>query len=54
MQSDAPTPKKKQPWEPMKLTYEGNASQVVQGGGGKLSVSPADPGENRIPKPKTS
>ena len=53
MQSDTPTPKKKQPWEPMKLTYEGNASQVVQGGGGKLSVSPADPGENRIPKPKT-
>jgi hypothetical protein len=29
---------KKQPWEPMQLTYVGHAAEIVQAGGGKLST----------------
>ena len=39
-------------WEPMRLTYEGDGREVIQGGGGKASITPADPGETRKPKPK--
>jgi len=39
----------KKPWQRMKLTYTGEAKDVVQGGGGKISTSPADPGEARKP-----
>ncbi len=39
-------------WEPMKLTYEGDGREVIQGGGGKASITPSDPGETRKPKPK--
>jgi len=40
----------KQRWEPMKLTSVGHVSQVVQGGGGKNSPNPGDPGEVFKPK----
>ena len=29
---------KKQPWEPMQLTYVGHAAEIVQAGSGKLST----------------
>ena len=41
--------KSKKTWEPMKLSYTGEAKDVVQGGGGKLSTNPADPGEPKKP-----
>jgi hypothetical protein len=34
----------------MELSSVGHVSHVVKGGGGKLSPSPADPGETRKPK----
>ncbi len=38
------------PWQPMKLTYTGEAKDLVQfPGGGKLSTSPADPGDPKKP-----
>ena len=40
----------KQRWEPMKLSPVGHVSQVVQGGGGKLTPAPGDPGEAKKPK----
>jgi hypothetical protein len=39
----------KRPWEPMRLKDVGHVSQLVTGGGGKLTPSPADPGEERKP-----
>jgi hypothetical protein len=36
-------------WEPMRLTLLGKVGDVVRGGGGKLTPSPADPGEARKP-----
>jgi len=32
-------------WEPMNLTYIGQVEDVIQGGGGKLSLITGDPGE---------
>jgi hypothetical protein len=29
---------KKQPWEPMQLTYVGDVAEIVHAGGGKLST----------------
>jgi hypothetical protein len=37
-------------WEPIEATDEGHVGEVLQGGGGKLSTSPGDPGEPRKPK----
>ncbi len=38
------------PWQPMKVTYTGEAKDLVQfPGGGKLSTSPADPGDPKKP-----
>jgi hypothetical protein len=34
-----------QEWQPMTLSYVGQFADLVQGGGGKLSLSSADPGE---------
>jgi hypothetical protein len=34
-------------WEPMKVTHVGNVSDVLQSGGGKLSLTGTDPGESR-------
>jgi hypothetical protein len=41
--------KRKLDWEPMRLTEVGTVAEVVQGGGGKLTPSPNDPGEIRKP-----
>ena len=38
------------PWEPMKLTYAGEAKDVVRSGGGKTSVTLADSGDTNKPK----
>ena len=40
----------KQAWEPMRLTEVGTIAEVVQGGGGKLSIIAADVGDVRKPK----
>jgi len=34
-------------WEPMRLTFEGDAKDIVQMGPGKLSTPGGDPGEAR-------
>jgi len=37
-------------WEAPKMVYVGQVSEVLQGGGGKLSSVPTDPGEpNKTP-----
>ena len=41
-----------QPWEPPRLKVVGAVGDVLRGGGGKDSPSPADPGEVRKPSPK--
>jgi len=46
---ETPLESSKKPWQRMKLTYSGEAKDVVQGGGGKFSTNPADPGEPRKP-----
>ena len=40
---------KKRAWEPMKLTDIGSVAEVVQGGGGKLSITANDTGDVRKP-----
>jgi len=37
-------------WEPMKLTYAGEAKDIVRSGGGKTSVTLADSGDTNKPK----
>ena len=49
-QIDTGSPAKKA-WEPPKLAYLGDVEEVVQGGGGKLTTTPSDPGENRKTPP---
>jgi hypothetical protein len=39
----------KQPWVEMKISYVGDISEILQGGGGKLSVSGGDTGDSRKP-----
>jgi hypothetical protein len=40
----------REPWQPMKLTYTGEAKDLVQfPGGGKISTTPADPGDPKKP-----
>ena len=40
----APVPRR-QRWERMELTYVGRVTEVIQLGGGKLSIPSDDPGE---------
>lgn len=40
----------KLPWEKMELCYRGNVSEMIQIGGGKLSLCAGDPGEPRKPR----
>jgi hypothetical protein len=40
----------KRAWTRPTLKYVGDVGDVLQGGGGKLTPSPADPGESRKPK----
>jgi hypothetical protein len=40
----------REPWQPLKLTYTGEAKDLVQfPGGGKISTTPADPGDPKKP-----
>lgn len=41
-------------WVTPLLTYRGSVGQILQGGGGKLSISGSDPGEGRCEKPHAS
>ncbi len=34
-------------WMPMKMTHLGDVRTLLKGGGGKLSLTGGDPGENR-------
>lgn len=38
-------------WTTPQLTYRGTVGQILQGGGGKLSIAGSDPGENRCERP---
>jgi hypothetical protein len=38
-------------WETPRLTYKGTVGEILQSGGGKLSITAADPGEGRCEKP---
>jgi hypothetical protein len=38
-------------WATPTLTYSGSVGQILKGGGGKLSVASADPGEYKCEKP---
>ena len=37
-------------WQPMKLTYAGEARDIVRGGGGKVGIAQADMGDTNKPK----
>jgi hypothetical protein len=41
------TTSERRPWQPPAVKTVGTISQVLQGGGGKLSTTGGDPGENR-------
>lgn len=34
-------------WEPMRVKYLGNVAEIVQQGGGKITITIGDPGEPR-------
>ena len=40
----------KKPWEPMKLTYAGEARDIVRSGAGKVGVTLADMGDTNKPQ----
>ena len=39
------------PWTTPVLTFRGSVGQILQSGGGKLSIAGSDPGEGRCEKP---
>lgn len=39
--------REKAPWETMQLVERGHLADVLQGGGGKLTLVGGDPGESR-------
>lgn len=41
----------KQSWQKMELSYLGDAAELIQGGGGKLTPVGGDPGEHRKQQP---
>ena len=41
-------------WTTPVLAYKGTVGQILQGGGGKLSIAGKDPGEGRCEKPHES
>ncbi len=43
--SNEKRPRKARKWEAMKLTYLGDAAELIQTGTGKLSLAGGDPGE---------
>jgi hypothetical protein len=38
-------------WQEPRLRFVGDVGEVLQGGGGKLSPTPGDVGEERVEKP---
>ncbi|MEO5896083.1 MAG: hypothetical protein ABIS06_10305 [Vicinamibacterales bacterium] len=38
-------------WTTPSVAYRGTVGQILQGGGGKLSITGSDPGEGRCEKP---
>ena len=50
-ETQVPTTAAKRPWEKMELSYLGNAVELIQSGGGKLSTTGGDPGESRKQPP---
>jgi hypothetical protein len=50
-QSKVPTSASRRAWEKMELSYLGNAVELIQAGGGKLTPAAADSGEPRKTKP---
>jgi len=50
-ESSPAAPAAKQAWEAPTLSYIGDVDDVVQGGGGKVSVTNSDPGEPRKVRP---
>jgi hypothetical protein len=43
----------KRPWEPMTLTYAGEAKDIVRSGGGKVGITQADMGDTNKPQGQT-
>ena len=43
----------KKPWEPMALTYAGEARDIVRSGAGKVGVTQADMGDTNKPQGQT-
>lgn len=41
---------RKKGWQPMKLTYAGEARDIVRGGGGKTGITQSDIGDTNKPK----
>ena len=39
------------PWTTPVLTFRGSVGQILQSGGGKLSIAGSDPGEGRCERP---
>ena len=50
MKKDLTTERLRQ-WTAPTLTLVGTVGDILNGGGGKLSITSADPGENRCEKP---
>ena len=50
MKKDMITETRRQ-WTAPTLTFVGTVGDILNGGGGKLSITSADPGENRCEKP---
>jgi hypothetical protein len=42
------------PWTTPRLAFVGRVADILQGGGGKLSIVGSDPGEMRCEKPHAS
>lgn len=48
--TDTTEQSKRKTWEPMKLTYAGEARDIVKGGSGKQLITQADMGDTNKPK----
>lgn len=46
--------KKRDPWVTPRLEFKGGVGEVLKSGGGKLSITGADPGEMRCEKPHSN
>lgn len=46
--------KKRDPWVTPRLEFKGGVGEVLKSGGGKLSITAADPGEMRCEKPHSN